>query len=154
VESEDRLLRTDPENIYAFKHKGWNHDVVENEDPARLEFVNRNPRLFVVLDNQDTDSVSTTATAESGKLVVSEVCISPWIVKVSYTRCTCSYLRMSLFSSPKILRYAYCLEKKTTTVIPRLTKIIRSGITFVSRNVISLGFYSKSFNSFWMLPTI
>ena len=40
------------------------------------------------------------------------------------------------------------------TAIPRLTKIIRSGITFVSRNVISRRFYRKSFNSFWMLPTI
>ena len=40
------------------------------------------------------------------------------------------------------------------TVIPRLTKIIRSGIAFVSRNVISRRFYRKSFNSFWMLPTI
>jgi len=30
--------------------------------------------------------------------------------------------------------------RKVTTVIPRLTKIIRSGITFVSRNVISRKF--------------
>ena len=41
------------------------------------------------------------------------------------------------------------------TVIPRLTKIVRSGIKFVRRNVISpVGFYRKSFNSFWMLPTV
>jgi len=45
----------------------------------------------------------------------------------------------------------YILGKKNaTTVIPRLTKIISSGIAFVSRNVIP----RKSFNSFWMLPTI
>jgi hypothetical protein len=44
--------------------------------------------------------------------------------------------------------------QKTSTVIPRLTKIIRSGITFVSRNIISRRFLlQKSFNSFWMLPT-
>lgn len=75
VGSEDRLLRTDPENIYAFKHKGWNPHVVENEDPARLEFVNRNPRLYVVLNNQeDTDSVNTTATPESDNKRV----VDPW----------------------------------------------------------------------------
>lgn len=87
--SEDRLLRTDLENIYAYKHKAWNPHAVENEVPARLDFVNRNPRLYVVLSNQeDTDNASTTATARSGKLVVSEVCISPWIANVSYTTCT------------------------------------------------------------------
>ena len=33
-----------------------------------------------------------------------------------------------------------CTNKNTNRVIPRLTKIIRSGITFVSRNVISRRF--------------
>ena len=40
------------------------------------------------------------------------------------------------------------------TVIPRLTKVIHSVITFVSQNVISRRFYRKLFNSFWILPTI
>ena len=35
-------------------------------------------------------------------------------------------------------------KSKHVTVIPRLTKIIRSGITFVSRNVISRRFYQAS----------
>ena len=36
------------------------------------------------------------------------------------------------------------IRKHRNTVIPRLTKIIRSGITFVSRNVISRRFYQAS----------
>jgi len=89
--------------MYAVKHKAWYPHVVENEVPARLEFVNRNPRLYVMLNNQeDTENATTTSTEELGKLVVSEVCISPWIANVSYTRCTCFYLRMSVFTSPKI----------------------------------------------------
>ena len=50
------------------------------------------------------------------------------------------------------LRTEFKLVYDGYTVIPRLTKIIRSGITFVSQSVISVGFYRKSFNSFWMLP--
>ena len=63
----------------------------------------------------------------------------------------------------KELAKAHCFQVKRhliRKVIPRLTKIIRSGITFVRRNYslaekwFPVGFYRKSFNSFWMLPTI
>jgi len=84
VESEDRLLKADLENIYAFTHKEWNPHAVENEVPAKLEFVNRHPRLYVVLNSQeDTEQANKTVTAVSGKLVVFKVCISPWIANVS-----------------------------------------------------------------------
>jgi hypothetical protein len=83
VEGEDRLPRTDLENINASTHKEWNPDVLENEIPANLEFVNRNPTLYVLLSNQEnTDQINRTTTAETGKLVVSEVCTSPSIVIV------------------------------------------------------------------------
>jgi hypothetical protein len=83
VEGEDRLPRTDLENINEFTHKEWKPDVLENEIPASLEFVNRNPRLYVLLsDEENTDQINRTATAETGKLVISEVCTSPWIVNV------------------------------------------------------------------------
>ena len=105
--SEDSLLRADLENMYTFTHKAWNPHVVENEVPANLEHVNRNPRLYVVLnDQEDTDQANMTATAGTGKLVVSEECVHPWIANVNvvdantYTRCSCFHLRMSLFTSP------------------------------------------------------
>jgi len=103
VGSEDKLLRDDLEHIYAFTHKEWNPHVVENEVPASLEFVNRSPSLYVVLKNQeDTDQTNTTATPGSGKLVISEVCMSSWIANVSSMRvrtpdvcifvCACLYI--------------------------------------------------------------
>ena len=83
MEGEDRLLKANFENTNPFTHKEWNPDVVENEGPSSLEFVNRNPRLYVLLsDQKNTDQINGTATTEKGKLVVSEVCISPWIANV------------------------------------------------------------------------
>jgi hypothetical protein len=104
VGSEDRFLRADLENIYAFTHKEWNPHVVENAVPANLEFVNRSPRLYVVLkDQKDTDQANVTTPVDSGKLAVSELCISPWIANVSLSMrvrtpdvrvfiCACLYL--------------------------------------------------------------
>lgn len=102
--SEDSLLRADLENMYAFTHKAWNPHVVENEVPANMEYVNRNPRLYVVLnDQEDTDQANMTATAETGKLVVSEVYVHPWIANFEVVDAsTCFYLRISVFTSPKI----------------------------------------------------
>jgi hypothetical protein len=97
VGSEDSLLRADLE-------KARNPVIVENEVPANLESVTRNPMLYGVLkDQEDTDQANITATAESGKLVVSEVCINPWIENVSLSMrvltpdirvfiCACLYL--------------------------------------------------------------
>jgi hypothetical protein len=77
VGNEDRLLRTDLENMYAVKHKAWYPHVVENEVPARLEFVNRNPRLYVMLNNQeDTENATTTSTEELDNKRV----LDPWSV--------------------------------------------------------------------------
>ena len=77
---------------------------------------------------------------------------SPYSVMVLPCTCTGFWNDVGLWQTN--------LFAETITVIPRLTKIIRSGITFVSRNLLlaetwfPLGFYRKSFNSFWMLPTI
>lgn len=85
--SEDRLLRADLEHIYAFTHKAWNPHVVESEVPANLDHLNRNPRLYVVVDDQeDTDQANVTATPGSGKRDVSRVPVTKhfhcWIANV------------------------------------------------------------------------
>jgi hypothetical protein len=84
VGSEDSLLRTDLENIYDFTHKAWHPHVVQNEVPANLERVNRNPRLYVVLNDQkDPGQTNITTTADSGKRGVAKACIRRWIANVS-----------------------------------------------------------------------
>ena len=68
--------------------------------------------------------------------------ITRWVyVKIFISRC-CSALMLepSYCNDYKYhLRHNFCMHPATTaalcTVIPRLTKIIRSGITFVSRNL-------------------
>ncbi|XP_021914765.1 uncharacterized protein LOC110827422 [Zootermopsis nevadensis] len=62
VGREDSLLRADLGSIYAFTHKGWNPHIVENEVPAHLDTVNRNPRLYVVVDDrEDAEQTNTTS---------------------------------------------------------------------------------------------
>jgi len=63
------------------------------------------------------------------------------------------------FFLPKICWKNFCQElqvpyMKTYTVIPRLTKTIRYGSHSLAETWFPVGFYRKSFNSFWMLPTI
>jgi hypothetical protein len=104
VGSEDSVLKADLEKIYAFTHKERDPRLLEYEVPAKLDYVNCNPRACIgSLTQKDTDQANRTATAGSGKLVVSEVCISPWIANVSLSMrvrtpdvrvfiCACLYL--------------------------------------------------------------
>jgi len=76
VESEDRLLSTELENMYAFKHKAWGPRVAENEVPTNLEFANRHPKLYVLLKElDDPNKGNINFAAGSGKLIISEVCV-------------------------------------------------------------------------------
>jgi hypothetical protein len=78
VGSEDSLLRADLESIYTFTHKGWNPHIVGNKVPANLDPVNRNPRLYVVVeDREDSEQTNTTAAPGSGKRL-SSVSIVGW----------------------------------------------------------------------------
>jgi len=62
---------------------------------------------------------------------MSKVCLR------SYTKCS----EVSKQIRNGLVNHQLCYRsKRLITVIPRLTKIIRSGITFVSRNVISRRF--------------
>ena len=64
-------------------------------------------------------------------------------IKFSVPKC----LLPSSLKSPCVCiseRLLFSCTFQNNTVIPRLTKIIRSGITFVSRNVISHRFYQAS----------
>ena len=56
----------------------------------------------------------------------------------------------------RAIRIYWSNKKKLiqNTAIPRLTKIIRSGSHSLAETWFPVGFYRKSFNSFWMLPTI
>ena len=110
------LLNTDLENMYEFTRKGWGPRVAENEVSTNLEFVNRHPKLYLVMKEQnDNNKGNITFAAGSGKLVISEVCISPWIANVSLSMrvrtpdvrvfiCACLYLH-----PPKLVTQKPCL---------------------------------------------
>ncbi|GFG37094.1 hypothetical protein Cfor_05763 [Coptotermes formosanus] len=90
VGSEDSLLTADLGNIYAFTHKAWSPHVPENEVPANMEHVNRSPRLYVVLDDQDdTEQVNVTATPGSAVRAA-----KLWEAEVGTVTCT-AFLRRS-----------------------------------------------------------
>jgi hypothetical protein len=63
VGSEDGALKAEPQTIYAFPHNAWNLHIVENE----MEHVDRNPRLYVVLDDDDLGHTNSTSTPGPGK---------------------------------------------------------------------------------------
>ena len=71
MEGDDSLLRADLETIYAFSHKSWNPHVVDNEVPADLGRISRDPRFYVLATEViDSDQENTTAKSETGNLFI------------------------------------------------------------------------------------